>query len=135
MADKIKSNYILNFMPIPVIIRTGRGDYGPIESDGEVIYDQERTLLGKNDPRRLFVKRFFKGEGINLKSYSWHIEVKMGNRTVPFPSQRGNVLLLVGFDAACAIKMSGRTMADIIVPERARERNGVMYCEKFIVFR
>ena len=121
-------------MPLPVIIRTKGRDYGPIESDGEVIYRQERELLGKNHPRRLFIKSFFKGDSISLKSYRWQVEVKMGNRFVSFPKPRDHVLLLVGFDAACAIKISGRSMSDILVPDFARERDGVMYCERFITF-
>ena len=136
MAEGFKKhNYILNFTSLPVIIRTSKGDYGPIEPDGEVIFHQDRTRLSPNHPSRLFIKQFFNGNGLSLQGLSWDVEVKMGNRFVPFPAPRSNVLILVGFDAACAIKISGRSTSDLIITDTAEAHENIAYCDKFVIFR
>lgn len=134
-SNSSKHNYILNFLPLPVVIRTRNGDYGPIQPDGEIVYDHETNKLDRSHPNRLHINQFFGGGGLRLSSYAWHVKVKMDDRFVALPPPRKNVLLLVGFNAACAIKMSGRDMSDIITPDIIREREGILYCDKLLIFR
>ena len=116
-------------------IKTARGEYGPIESDGVIVYTNQHGQLPARSERYEKLKKIV-GANCAVVTTRPFLRVEYDGRRENFPAPRKGVFILIEPKfVAAARAMNRATLDDIIFPSKGEKkklpdgREAMLYCQ------